>query len=317
MLRRSPLQVEDAHLDVSTLAPLTKETSENEVNGHPAETNPDLVKSRLSLEYFLYASSLTVAVFWGFITVSEASRVHIGRDYVQPPRWKWLSKKPFNSIGYNGLGDAQWRAIDRWFWLLIALYTCFAMGSRVIRWAFFARLGVRALQIYQIILGVCFVAFLHGPEFCVPLILALMNYGFVVFSVNSGFSYRVFMAVMWLSQLTLLFFVRFFGEQLTSVFQSASNSMWSVKLRWAVVFNMYTLRMVAFNMDMYEAFQDGPAQQERAVRKHDTHCLECGFGSRRTQIVSHILFVFHPAIHPLLVAFFFFFELFTCGSFVA
>ncbi|PWV00008.1 putative glycerol uptake protein [Trypanosoma cruzi] len=275
MLRRSPLQVADAHLEVSTLVPLTKETLENEANGCPAQNNSDLVKSRLSLEYILYASLLVGAIFSGFIIVSEASRVHIGRHYVQPPRWKWLSTPPFNSVGYNGLGDAQWKALDRWFWLLIALYTCFAMGSRVIRWAFFARIGVRALHIYQSILGVCFVAFLHGPEFCVPLTLALMNYGFVVFFVGSGVSYRVFMAVMWLSQLTLLFLVRFCGEKMMSVFQSASDSMWSRKLRWTVVFNMYTLRMVAFNMDMYEAFRDGPTQRERAVRKHDTNCLEC------------------------------------------
>ncbi|PWU85237.1 putative glycerol uptake protein [Trypanosoma cruzi] len=98
---------------------------------------------------------------------------------------------------------------------------------------------------------------------------------FFVFFVGSGVSYRVFMAVMWLSQLTLLFLVRFCGEKLMSVFPSTSDSMWSRKLRWTVVFNMYTLRMVAFNMDMYEAFRDGPAQRERAVRKHDTNCLEC------------------------------------------
>ncbi|RNF09177.1 glycerol uptake protein [Trypanosoma rangeli] len=102
-----------------------------------------------------------------------------------------------------------------------------------------------------------------------------MNYVIVVLFVRYKFSYRVFMAVMWLLQLTMLFTVSLYGEELTSDLAPILKSMWQSKFRWTVVFNMYTLRMIAFNMDMYEAFNDGPAQQERAARKHDTNCVEC------------------------------------------
>ncbi|KEG09522.1 glycerol uptake protein, partial [Trypanosoma grayi] len=253
----------------------SKEPPPAQERTQPLEDSCTLVQSRLSLEYIVCTSYMLGLLYYMFHVVSEASRMHSPGLGVEAPRWKVLKQAPFYSIGYNGSGDGQWRHLDKWLWLLVIFYMCFAMGSWFIRWAFRGSKESTVLQRYHVVVGLGFVAFLHGPSFFVPLLFALANYVFAVYAVRCRMPYRLFMTVMWVSQIAMIFVNSWYGDHIASKYVLTSEEWWPQRLRWVVVFNMYTLRMIAFNMDLYEAINDGAAQQERAVRKHDTTCVEC------------------------------------------
>ncbi|KAH9589403.1 Membrane bound O-acyl transferase [Trypanosoma melophagium] len=167
--------------------------------------------------------------------------------------------------------DAQWACFNRFALPFIPLFAIIIAGSRQVR-----KRGLTALQYYHVFIGVAFIAFLHGPVFFLPIIIMLVNYVFAVKSIRYHLPHRVFMTCMWISQVGVLLFVGsnysdYAGDQIVPLLPVE----WNRGYRWSVVFNMCTLRMIAFNMDMYEAFNDGAALQEKAVRKHDTTCVEC------------------------------------------
>ncbi|KEG09525.1 glycerol uptake protein [Trypanosoma grayi] len=173
------------------------------------------------------------------------------------------------SVGYDSTDD-QWRNFSNIAVPFVPVLLLFALVSRLFR-----KCGGLALMKFYVVVGLGFVAFLHGPSFFVPLLFALANYVFVVYAVRCRMPYRLFMTVMWVSQIAMLFVNSWYGDHIASQYVLTSAPWWQRRLRWVVVFNMYTLRMIAFNMDLYEAINDGAAQQERAVRKHDTTCVEC------------------------------------------
>ncbi|ORC92377.1 glycerol uptake protein [Trypanosoma theileri] len=233
------------------------------------------VPSRCSLEYLVYALYMMGFIIYGFSVVSEVSTKYAPWFYLSKPRWTLLTLAPFHSVGYNGSGDGQWKALDGWLWLLVLLFLALAMGSKLIRWSFRGRNEVVALQYFHVFVGLIFVAFLHGPSFYLPIVFTLINYVFALRCIRYHLSYRVFMTLMWTFQVGLLLSISYTGGYARFFFVPGPKTWWSQRFRWSVVFNMYTLRMIAFNMDMYEAFHDGAALQEKAVQKHDAVCVEC------------------------------------------
>ncbi|KAH9589028.1 Membrane bound O-acyl transferase [Trypanosoma melophagium] len=240
----------------------------------PDEPSPPAL-SRFSFEYAAYALYMLGFVVYGISVVSEISRKFAPWFYLSQPRWTVLTLEPLHSVGYNGSGDNQWKALDSWLWLLVIVFLLLAMGSKLIRWSFHGRNEAIALQCYHVFIGVAFVAFLHGPVFFLPIIIMLVNYVFAVKSIRYHLPHRVFMTCMWISQVGVLISSRYTEGYARFSFVPEPKTWWPQRFRWSVVFNMCTLRMIAFNMDMYEAFNDGAALQEKAVRKHDTTCVEC------------------------------------------
>ncbi|RNF09176.1 glycerol uptake protein [Trypanosoma rangeli] len=116
------------HVKKGMSATDSKESSNGDSSSH--------LKARCSVEYILYSVFMVGTVSYGFGVLSEASRLYAKQLNVQPPRWKWLSRPPFNSVGYNNRGDGQWAVLDRWLWLLLPFYACFVIGSCVVRQAF-------------------------------------------------------------------------------------------------------------------------------------------------------------------------------------
>lgn len=241
------------------------------------DKRPISVFSRCSLEYMFCACSLICILSYGFVSISAASRENAAELRVGPPRWQWLSKAPFYSVGYNSEGDGQWEHLDSYLWLMMLVFVLFAIGSRVIRWAFNGARAVSVIQFYHIAMGVLYSAFIHGPSFCLPISFVLLNYIFMLLCVKFKAPYRVFMTLMWVSQLGLLFFVGYYGKYLGfegNVYFSFA-SWWTKRVSWTVTFNMAILRMIAFNNDMYEGMRDNQTQRDSLERRHKMTCIEC------------------------------------------
>jgi protein-cysteine N-palmitoyltransferase HHAT len=139
---------------------------------------------------------------------------------------------------------------------------------------------------------VVLVAIVHGPHFFVPLLLTLANY--VVFSrLQRWCPYWVFMTVMWTTHVSLLFIIElyegfehtywlqyYFPTSLSSTRIALGDhlmrpGLWRQRMRWYVAFRMTTLRLIAFNYDLWEATHSAARARERAAAKHDTACIEC------------------------------------------
>ncbi|KPI82751.1 putative glycerol uptake protein, partial [Leptomonas seymouri] len=119
--------------------------------------------------------------------------------------------------------------------------------------------------IYSVV-GVIFIAVVHGPHFFLPLLLIAANY--VVFTrLQRWCPYWAFMAIMWVVHTGLLYIIELYsGFEETywlqylfpTSFESTFNvlgpdftreGLWRQQMRWCVAFRMTTLRLIAFNYD--------------------------------------------------------------------
>ncbi|GET88024.1 glycerol uptake protein, putative [Leishmania tarentolae] len=146
------------------------------------------------------------------------------------------------------------------------------------------------LPAFYTIVGVVFVAFVHGPHFILPLLIIAANY--VVFTrLQRWCPYWLFMAIMWSTHVTLLYIIEIKGgfeetywlqyflpttEKIArAVLAENRTPPWKQRMRWCVSFRMSTLRLIAFNYDLWEATHAGARARDRAAAKHDTGCVEC------------------------------------------
>ncbi|ORC92379.1 glycerol uptake protein [Trypanosoma theileri] len=208
--------------------------------------------------------SLILLVYLGY---TFSLRVSASIPYMDDPSRLMLL---LGSVAVDNT-DSQWRFFTAFTPPLIPLFAIIIALSRQIR-----KRGLTALQYFHISLGLIFLACLQGPAFCAPIAVTWLNYIFTVKCIRYHVSYRIFMTLMWTFQAGFLLFANSsYSTSITDQIVPLLPIEWPQRLRWSVVFNMSTLRMIAFNMDMYEAFHDGAALQEKAVQKHDTVCVEC------------------------------------------
>ncbi|KAG5481261.1 hypothetical protein CUR178_06494 [Leishmania enriettii] len=146
------------------------------------------------------------------------------------------------------------------------------------------------LPAFYSIVGVIFVAIVHGPHFFLPLLIAIANY--VIFSrLQRWCPYRLFMAIMWVTHVSVLYTIEanegfeqtyWLQYYFTSSASSAANvlgyavqPLWRQRMRWYVAYRMTTLRLIAFNYDLWEATHAAAGARERARGRHNTTCVEC------------------------------------------
>ncbi|TPP41749.1 MBOAT, membrane-bound O-acyltransferase family protein [Leishmania donovani] len=164
----------------------------------------------------------------------------------------------------------------------------------------FPRVGVGALAMsaarswilpaFYTVVGVVFVIFVHGPHFFLPLLIIIANY--VIFSrLQRWCPYWLFMVIMWAAHVTLLYLIEINDgfeqtpwlqyytscilSHLQAIQEDAEAIPWEQRMRWCVAFRMSTLRLIAFNYDLWEATHAAARARDRARAKHDTGCVEC------------------------------------------
>ncbi|CAC9483450.1 glycerol_uptake_protein_-_putative [Leishmania infantum] len=143
---------------------------------------------------------------------------------------------------------------------------------------------------FYTVVGVVFVIFVHGPHFFLPLLIIIANY--VIFSrLQRWCPYWLFMVIMWAAHVTLLYLIeindgfeqtywlQYFvptSEKVAwAVLAEVRIPLWKQRMRWCVAFRMSTLRLIAFNYDLWEATHAAARARDRARAKHDTGCVEC------------------------------------------
>ncbi|KAL7708407.1 glycerol uptake protein [Lotmaria passim] len=148
------------------------------------------------------------------------------------------------------------------------------------------------LPLLYTIIGLIFTTVLHGPHFFMPLLLTLANY--VVFTrLQRWCPYWLFMTIMWAAHISLLYIIEcqkgfeetywlqyYFPTSIESSYKALGvhgvrKGLWLTRLRWYIAFRMTTLRLIAFNYDLWEATYCAARARERAADKHDTTCIEC------------------------------------------
>ncbi|KAK7199305.1 glycerol uptake protein [Novymonas esmeraldas] len=161
-----------------------------------------------------------------------------------------------------------------------------------------------SLPTFYAIVGVVFVAIVHGPHFFLPLLIIAANY--VVFTrLQRWCPYWLFMAIMWTTHVALLYIIEINeGFELTYWMQyylptSVDNAlsivgfpqqpMWDQYMRWYVAYRMTTLRLIAFNYDLREATHAAARARERAAERHDTACVECAQLRERNNVAAALL----------------------------
>nr|CCC94588.1 putative glycerol uptake protein [Trypanosoma congolense IL3000] len=231
------------------------------------------LKTGLRLEHVVYNACYMLIMLYGFIEVAKASRTWSSEFQINPPRWRILTVTSFGSVGYNGLGDIQWRSIDEGFVHLSIIMGVFVMGARAVRQKYCGGGGARVLQWYYVASGLFFMSFLHGPILWVPVALIAMNYVFGVTLVRSRLPPWLFLTVMWSAVVSLMLSAGYYGN--TWIIGPKKLGWWVGMVSWVPTFNMSILRMISFNTDLHEA--STKISQARAVvtRKHDENCLDC------------------------------------------
>ncbi|KAL7708408.1 glycerol uptake protein [Lotmaria passim] len=148
----------------------------------------------------------------------------------------------------------------------------------------------RLLSCFYFAVGVIFVAVVHGPHFFMPLLLTLANY--LVFTrLQRWCPYWLFMTIMWAAHISLLYIIecqkgfeetywlQYYFPTRNQIHEGvpgyARKPLWRQRMRWYVAFRMTTLRLIAFNYDLWEATHCAARARERAADKHDTTCIEC------------------------------------------
>ncbi|CAG9572841.1 glycerol_uptake_protein_-_putative [Leishmania major strain Friedlin] len=146
------------------------------------------------------------------------------------------------------------------------------------------------LPAFYTIVGVVFVIVVHGPHFFLPLLIIIANY--VIFSrLQRWCPYWLFMVIMWSTHVTLLYLIeindgfeqaywlQYFAptskKVAWAVLAEVRIPLWKQRMRWSVAFRMSTLRLIAFNYDLWEATHAAARARDRATAKHDTSCVEC------------------------------------------
>ena len=250
--------------------------------------------------HLLMVLSLIFLAVRGFYVLTVLSQKERDLIHTSPHLWKpWRIFAFFGSEGLD-MHDWQWRAFYENTPLLLLVMGVIVGISRYIRSqckvnnrahvpseriadgvepsTYMKGSGATPLALFHAIAGLIFVCCLHGPRVIFMFAFVFTNY-FVIAPACKHLSPRTWMAVLWGFHVTLLFVNESYdGYRFESLL--GSSFAWLDKLpqltRWNVVFNMSTLRMIAYCIDYEEALHRGSGEMKaRLEDKHKTGCTDC------------------------------------------
>lgn len=245
---------------------------------------------------FLAAFSIIILMLgWSFHTLNEVSvsNYELLKEHLGAP----FSLLRGMSVGVDQ-ADVQWKDLVKNLPLLGPFLLVVALGARTLRSRYAIADGPahngrnptcsNAIQMYYVVTGLLFLLYLHGAPFFFEITLILINF-YGIAPLCKKVPFKAFMLIMWTSHVAILFVNDHYKGYRFSLFFSGlrwvDESMPSGVLRWSVVFNMCTLRMIAYNNDYYEAIQvhnNGGIVQGRhpqllseKIEKHLQTCIDC------------------------------------------
>ena len=155
--------------------------------------------------------------------------------------------------------------------LIVPTMAIYALLSRLFR----RTIGGAHLPKYYAGVGVLFVLFLHGPGALFMLAIMLGNYAFAKLA-HRRIPYALYMLLMWSAHIAILVLnFTYEGYRFGDISARLSWLDGDGILRWHILFNFSTLRMIAFNYDLWESAACGAETRERVEKKHHGVCLEC------------------------------------------
>lgn len=177
---------------------------------------------------------------------ASTSNLHL-LEGIRPP---WL----LASLSYGvDLSDTQLKDFLANIPYLGPALIVFCLGARAIR-EHLAPGNPAALQWYYIVTGVGFIVFLHGTTVLFMFLLIGLNYVFAK-QCSKRLPYSVYQTLTWTLHVVLLY-VNYINNGYSFAMVSPSlswlDSVFPGRLRWHVIYNMSTLRMIAFNYDVWE-----------------------------------------------------------------
>lgn len=203
------------------------------------------------------------------VTHYDVLRRHSG-----PSQSQWFTA--WGSLGVDE-ADTQWRDFVRNMPVMGPALLLLCLAGRGLRTHLSASPVI--MQTFYALTGLAFVSYLHGPHFLFALALVLINY-FVIAPLHRWVPYSVFLGVMWTAHVGILFvndaYRGYRFAMLSEHLRWCDESLPQGALRWHIVFNMCTLRMIAYNNDYYEACQSNAQERrEKVERFHASQCVDC------------------------------------------
>lgn len=222
---------------------------------------------------------LIAAMGWVFFEIKDVSNAHL------PALQKHLGPSlPLFAGWSSGVdqADVQWKDLVKNLPLLGPALLVICLLARLIRLTSPSALLSDRLQVYYCATGILFIGYLHGAPAAFAIVLVLFNY-FAIAPLCRVLPFKLFMLIMWTFHVGILFVNDHFRGYRFSLFSDSlrfiDESWPSGVLRWNVVFNMCTLRMIAFNNDYYEAFtvqQHGDSSRVASkTERHLATCTDC------------------------------------------
>jgi D-alanyl-lipoteichoic acid acyltransferase DltB (MBOAT superfamily) len=238
-----------------------------------AATIPDSRMSKLSfsrqVETVVYIIIVLFFVFYGFQQIYEQGlrENHLAkyRSQLSPA---WVLPEVFVGID---LSDTQLSNFLSNLPLLTMAMAGYIAISRLVR-----AKAPTLLVPTHVAMNIAFISFLHGPPVIFMMAVYVLNYLWT--KLHSRLPFAVYYGVPWIFHLAVLFSndinqgykFRFLSPSLQWV-----DDMGTGLMRWYVIFNMSTLRMLGYNYDVWEAFRRGSALRVEQEAKHAKNCVDC------------------------------------------
>ena len=216
-----------------------------------------------------------------FLTVAQFSKEHQtalqGEHLLRP----WGIFASLGSVGVD-FGDSQWRNFCANFAMLAPFMLALVGISRFIRSHERSKSTDQSfrhsrLALFHCAMGLGYALYLHGPRITFMLALVLANY-FIIAPLCKVLSFRTWLACVWVFHIGILLINdRYSGYSFAALFgaPSAVDTFGEI-MPWNVVFNMSTLRMIAYCIDYEEALHRGSGEMKaRLEDKHKTGCTDC------------------------------------------
>jgi D-alanyl-lipoteichoic acid acyltransferase DltB (MBOAT superfamily) len=200
------------------------------------------------------------------------------QSLIQPA---WLL--PSLSRGVD-VSDTQFKDFISNIPLLGPALIVFTVGARLMRERLAPGNPV-ALQWYYIVTGVGFIIFLHGTTVLFMFALLGLNF-FAAKHLSQCLPYATYQTINWSVHVVLLY-VNYvnggYSFSLLSPSLSWLDAAYPGRLRWHVIYNMSTLRMLAFNYDVWEMRSFPQERRDKIEANHlPTACVDCAVQSEHS-----------------------------------
>ena len=189
----------------------------------------------------------------------------LSKHQLSPP---WFFPGTFSGVD---LSDTQLASFLQNLPLLSVVLAIYVGISR------FVRNAAPSLHVpTQLALNSLVLYYMHGPTCIFMLVLYGINYGWtkmhdrVPFAAYYGLAWIFHVAILFSNDIHKGYKFEHFHPALRWLDEGGTGIM-----RWHVVFNMSTLRMLGYNYDVWEAHRNGDAVRVEQEAKHARTCVDC------------------------------------------